>query len=1181
MIYKSGIELPKVQFSLLQYSLIEPGSYFIGFDLDNSGKLSKMDNSGVITVIESDITTPESLIPITYSEFYDLITSNSLVPTAKYKILDYRSANFLNGLRIANNPPPENQPEWDYYPQQVHYGEIEPIIVTASSTYEIEPIAYSDVYKDDIINYVPYTNKIAVNIELYNGDTFGTTGLNLQWDGTHVYFDMPANYPILYGHSLTIDLYNPVSHNSLGISFINIKIGTSLPNRVLYYSSTNGVDLTQSINGDITITNNNTRVIFENLTHVDFLNLEGNVYIYHVQEVSNSYGFISRREDTLNRVSVPFDYRGYKYRRYEMDITSIFPSFYDNNYIGTAPEVMFTDPITGDQTLITTTGNYHDYSVFSSVIDLQWNGVGTPDYYTFGTPVEYLVSRVDNNVFNCTLGDCIIDNCEVVENTITPQPNNSGFFNESVFKGNKIHFSFIQNIISGEFENNIINTKEGNTFNTENFAQNIIRGRVTGNNLSGRITLNHIVELKVSDLEYFQYNKINIVDAVNGRAISYNEGGTLRRVFIDRGFYNNTFLEITDTDINGDCNSNNVANIGYCKIGWYFQNNTIADGFNYNTIGDNFSDNTIGINFRNNHIGDYFGFKYIFELYYGPMPNIIGDNFAENHIKNNFYGNEIGDNFQNNNIDNYFDDNEIGDNFQNNNIDNYFDDNVIGIAFQSNTIQEGFSNNVTLGNFKFNNIGISFANNPSIGIDFSNNAIGNYFRNNTSIGYNFQYNNIGNNFEINIIGSQFENNIIANGFSQHTISNVFRFSSINGGNSSADSSGSVIAGGCGNTVSCSYSTVSGGCNNISSKKGSTVSGGIENTVSSFYSTINGGNTNTICDLLTDPSCLGYYSATGNLISGGSNNSINNSITTLSAYYGVGGNTISGGGFNSIVTTCSTYSCYDPNGYSTVSGGLYNTICSEMTSTIGGGYCNLIYLSQHSTIGGGCGHSISEGSCYATISGGRENVAADLHSSVVGGLSNTSSAISSIVGGGEANTASGRYSSILGGTYNTASGDWSTISGGCCNTVSCSYSTVSGGYCNTASNYFSTVSGGYRNCATGDRSIIGGGYYNIASSSHSTVSGGTTNTVSGDCSTISGGSNNTASGEYSAILGGKFNSTNSLSDAMIVGSNITADWACATFVNNLSIKNIPTSSVGLPSGAIWRDSANDNVLKIVP
>jgi hypothetical protein len=42
--------------------------------------------------------------------------------------------------------------------------------------------------------------------------------------------------------------------------------------------------------------------------------------------------------------------------------------------------------------------------------------------------------------------------------------------------------------------------------------------------------------------------------------------------------------------------------------------------------------------------------------------------------------------------------------------------------------------------------------------------------------------------------------------------------------------------------------------------------------------------------------------------------------------------------------------------------------------------------------------------------------------------------------------------------------------------------------------------------------------------------------------------------------------------MIVGSDITADRACATFVNNLSIMNIPTSYSGLPIGSVWRSGS---------
>jgi hypothetical protein len=87
-----------------------------------------------------------------------------------------------------------------------------------------------------------------------------------------------------------------------------------------------------------------------------------------------------------------------------------------------------------------------------------------------------------------------------------------------------------------------------------------------------------------------------------------------------------------------------------------------------------------------------------------------------------------------------------------------------------------------------------------------------------------------------------------------------------------------------------------------------------------------------------------------------------------------------------------------------------------------------------------------------------------------------------------------------------------------------------------------------------------------------------NCATGACSTIGGGCGNTTSGVLSAILGGTLNTTNTCACAMIVGSNITADRACATFVNNLSIKNIPSASAGLPSGSVW---SNLGILTIVP
>jgi hypothetical protein len=49
-------------------------------------------------------------------------------------------------------------------------------------------------------------------------------------------------------------------------------------------------------------------------------------------------------------------------------------------------------------------------------------------------------------------------------------------------------------------------------------------------------------------------------------------------------------------------------------------------------------------------------------------------------------------------------------------------------------------------------------------------------------------------------------------------------------------------------------------------------------------------------------------------------------------------------------------------------------------------------------------------------------------------------------------------------------------------------------------------------------------------------------------------------------------------AYVFGEAIVANRVKTTFVNNLSITTIPTSSAGLPSGSVW---SNSGVLNIVP
>ena len=134
--------------------------------------------------------------------------------------------------------------------------------------------------------------------------------------------------------------------------------------------------------------------------------------------------------------------------------------------------------------------------------------------------------------------------------------------------------------------------------------------------------------------------------------------------------------------------------------------------------------------------------------------------------------------------------------------------------------------------------------------------------------------------------------------------------------------------------------------------------------------------------------------------------------------------------------------------------------------------------------------------------------------------------------------------------------------------------IGGGVNNTACNSTNgclsagaVVAGGIGNNTTG-------GTWDLASCNF-TVAPTTCN--AGLYSFVGGGLQNQSSGDFSGILGGQCNNMALCNNSFIVGSCITANRVCTTFVNNLSITNIPTSSAGLPSGAVWN---NAGVLNIV-
>lgn len=329
------------------------------------------------------------ILDVTSAELYTKIVNLQLVQGQQYRITDYRSTNYLNGWQLANQNPTPIDPFFN--PRQVHYGEIEPLIVTAISSFQLSPFATSLTYPNDIIEYEAYANKIGLDYYISNGGTLPNgnpvTGLDLKWDGTNVYFDMPAGYPALFGHYFYI--YAGFSGNTYS------QDGTFDPLTPVIstaqYPYSNDYDYPKKLSR-LAVSANGMKVTLIDLDYNDYLNYDADsLQVGTVYAFADAYGCITRRHDTERNINVPFDFRGIKYRRYEVDLSSdtyfyspVYAGIGDNPLIYNAPR-----PTTGNYRDVYTLGNNSD----SDVLSVYLSGTGSLDgpYYYRG--------NWENNVF--------------------------------------------------------------------------------------------------------------------------------------------------------------------------------------------------------------------------------------------------------------------------------------------------------------------------------------------------------------------------------------------------------------------------------------------------------------------------------------------------------------------------------------------------------------------------------------------------------------------------------------------------------------------------------------------------------------------------------------------------------------------------------------------------------------
>ena len=356
----------------------------------------------------------------------------------------------------------------------------------------------------------------------------------------------------------------------------------------------------------------------------------------------------------------------------------------------------------------------------------------------------------------------------------------------------------------------------------------------------------------------------------------------------------------------------------------------------------------------------------------------------------------------------------------------------------------------------------------------------------------------------------------------------------------ANAADATVGGGYYNTASGQYATVGGGIVNTASGSAATIGGGYGNNASAYRATIAGGGRSDIYDFATGNRATDNYGTVG----GGGNNQAGDGAGTVGdrPYATVAGGlgNVASGSYCAVAggqsNTASGSYCAVAGGlgnvasgnYCAVGGGQSNTASGTQT-TVGGGYGNNASASMATIAGGGrsnpsdpaTGNRVTDD--YGTVGGGGNNQAGD-------NAGTTSDRIYATVAGGRSNIASGSHATVGGGYGNSASASHCTVGGGNTNGVTDNYGTVSGGQHNQAGNADgdpanatdATVGGGTNNTASGWTAAVGGGYYNTASQQYATVGGGWSNTASGEAAIVAGGHSNTASGEAATVPGGYWN-----------------------------------------------------------
>jgi hypothetical protein len=462
----------------------------------------------------SGSTSGAEVISLTYSELITLVNGNTLVPGQKYLINDYQTVHLIpntapiqpKAYSVVSIDSVSIEPRLVTVASgDINTGPIEPLLVTASSTKTLEPIAYSTLFPQDIIYY-----NIESDQNIVSGSTKG-----------YIY----RRIDTLNNNDIRFD-YRNVKFRRWQINVTTSDLtgsgNTYSKYSVVLQTGTNDIYLKLDNTPSVPFTTTASWMLFpwSNLQYVSPTNINLNLrgYIIPVSANYMDYTMFST-EPTTNGVQCNYDFifenkiKGtYNITYNNSDIISNSNTvFFGSHFAGNTIEDYFSSNTIGDYFYINTIG----YNFNSKIIGNNFysNTIGN----NFDRKIE--VDIIGNNFYSNTIGDNF--NGNVIGN----------YFNSNIigddFNDNVIGDYFNYNIIGDDFDDNVI----GYYFN-----YNTIEDDFYSNTIEDNFQLNNIepnfggIDFTSSTYVYQSYLKYLFTNSANGQYLRYYDSGNTLQI---------------------------------------------------------------------------------------------------------------------------------------------------------------------------------------------------------------------------------------------------------------------------------------------------------------------------------------------------------------------------------------------------------------------------------------------------------------------------------------------------------------------------------------------------------------------------------------------------------------------------------------------------------------------------